>query len=147
MARACTLSCSACREFKMVTADFPVPGTSWVTAAIQLNGLCERGCMDDDPLAKCPPRAPTPDPPATIPFAPTREKVIHLKNYLLEVFKKSDFLRCRYQPLEGMDREPMRIFLKQGAQLHNVRAFRPIPIPFHFKQLSRKAYSRTLGWV
>ena len=140
--RSLYLSRSACRELGLITDEFPAPAISSSAAAAQSVGPCEGGCLDDDPSAFCPLRAPTPDPPAKIPFPPTRENVIHLKNYLLDVFKDSAFLACTYQPLQGMEGEPMRIVLKPGASLHNARVFRPIPVPFHFKRPVKKGLDR-----
>ena len=92
------------------------------------------GCNVDG--GKCIPRGPTPSRPAEIPFAPTMDNKLKLKEYLLRTFSSSAFNKCTHQPLQAMSGAPMKIEMKEESTPQY--CFTPIPVPFNWKEKVKK---------
>lgn len=77
----------------------------------------------------CPARTTAPCRPTQIPFPPTPDNVIKLKEWLTSTFESSAFNMCPHQPLPSMTGEPVTIHFKHDAKPHAVHT--PIPVPHH----------------
>jgi len=76
-------------------------------------------------------RSEAPEKPDTIPYAPTKENVPKLKEWLLKRFASSGFNKCTHQELGTMTGVPMDIHFKEDATPHAVHT--PIPVPLHWR--------------
>ncbi len=115
-------------DLKVIPRSFPLPaGTTSQTAA------STTPCCRDDGSVPCLKRTPTPELPAEIPFAPTRENVPKLEQYLLDIFASSAFNMCTNQPLQGMSGAEMNIVFRKDAARPRP-TYTPIPVAHHWKK-------------
>lgn len=136
------LSNTALKDLGLIKQNFPEPTTTaFAATASVFEESCHADCLGDGQTTPCLKRTATPDRPTTIPFPPTKENKKNLENYLLDVFASSGFNTCTYQTLQGMTGVPMKIVKKTKAS-QSSPAYRPIPVPFHFKELVKKDLDR-----
>ena len=136
-ARGLYLSETALKNLGILSSSFPSPATSASVATSGVEESCHGDCRKDGTNSPCPKRTTTPARPETIPFPPTKENRDKLEKYLLDVFGSSAFNTCTYQDFPVISGEPMTIKLKPGAH-QSSPAYRPIPVPFHFKEQVKK---------
>ena len=100
------LSREGCIALGLISKDFPTVGE---VKTIEL-GTESSGEECDCPRRQLPP--PRPD---TIPFPPTTENKVMLKEWLLERYKSSTFNTCEHQLLPMMDVPPLRLMVDKDA--------------------------------
>ena len=100
------LSREGCIALGLISKDFPTVGE---VKTIEL-GTESSGEECDCPRRQLPP--PRPD---TIPFPPTTENKVRLKEWLLERYKSSTFNTCEHQLLPMMDVPPLRLMVDKDA--------------------------------
>ena len=135
------LSETALKELGILHNNFQQPMSSASSSTTDVEELCNGDCLGDGDTAPCQKRTVTPNRPETIPFPPTSENKGKLKQYLLDVFASSAFNSCSYQTLPEISGEPMTIDMKPNARQASP-AYRPIPVPFHFKEQVKKDLDR-----
>ncbi len=129
------LSERALEELGIISNKFPLPSASEGQSPENVDtSQCNSStsCADESDTP-CVSRTNTPDRPAEIPFAPTKENVPLLEKWFRETFASSGFNTCPHQPLQSMAGQPMDIVFKEdGVKPHYV--YTPIPVPHHFKK-------------
>ena len=122
------LSEQSLMDLKVIPRTFPRPTNTTSQSAASTNPCCQ-----DDGSTPCPKRTSTPDRPTQVPFAPTRENLPKLEQYLLDIFATSAFNMCTREPLQGMAGAEMEIVFKDDVTKPRP-AYTPIPVPHHWKQ-------------
>ncbi len=124
------LSNSALKKLRLPPDDFPRQTFSVASASTEGHSEvdCE-GCSG----SQCMERTGTPERPDCLPFPPTSENVPKLEKWLLDLFAHSCFNTCTRQPLPSMSGTPMTIKLKENSGNDYSKAYRPIPVPHHYK--------------
>ena len=133
------LSNSALKELGLLSDNFPQPPTSAssVEAGHHDDVDCE-GCNDDQCLSRTSP----PEPPEELPFAPTKENLPQFEQWFLNKFASSAFNTCTRQPLPAMTGTPMTIKRKEYTPKEFLKAYRPIPVPHHYKKMVKADLDR-----
>ena len=121
------LSEQALVDLGIIPSSFPHPPTS-AAATYPETACCKEGVS-----TPCVTRTKTPDRPAKMPFAPTKENVPALEKWFLETFNSSGFNMCTNQLLPGMTGKPMDIVMKEDAPKPR-RWYTPIPVPYNWKK-------------
>ena len=121
------LSELALADLNVVPQSFPHPPTSLAATSV------DTACCKDGVDTPCITRTKTPDRPAKIPLAPTKENVPALEKWLLNAFSSSGFNMCTNQLLPGMTGEPMDIVMRDDAPKSR-KWYTPIPVPYNWKK-------------
>ena len=66
---------------------------------------------------RCPVRSTAPDISKSLPLEPTEENIKKLETWIKNYYESSAFNCCECQPLPKMHGEPLKIHMKEGAQL------------------------------
>ena len=127
------LSESALKDLGILSCNFPNP-PSKQNVATSDNGKAPCGC---------PRRTAVPSKPANIPFAPTEENKIHLKQWILKHFSSSTFNTCPHQPLQTMKGKPLDIAFIPGTK--PIAVHTPIPVPHHWKKKVKQDIDRDVA--
>ena len=123
------LSELALKDLGLLPEHFPHPSASAsMGETTQEVSACEN-CNGD----KCIQRESPPERPSTLPFPATKENIPKLEEWFLKTFEGSAFNTCTQQPLPAMTGVPMTIRMKESAEKDYMKAYRPIPVPHHFK--------------
>ena len=135
------LSKTALMDLGLIARNFPLPPASAASIDTLLNEKggteCE-GCEG----TQCTLRTAPPERPDEIPFAPTDENIPKLEKWLLDKFASSGFNTCTRQPLPAMTGTPMTIQLKENPSVKPAMAYKPIPVPFHYKKMTKEDLDR-----
>ena len=90
---------------------------------VTLNALVEQ--------CSCPTRVAGLPRPSAIPFEPTKENILRLKEWIIQHYASSAFNTCEHQPLPCMSGDPLEIHLGPNTKLTAYHT--PIPVPHHWK--------------
>ena len=135
------LSERSLKDLGVIPESFPLPISSASLSISAVEESCHGDCLGEENDTPCLKRTATPDRPDTIPFPPTIENRSKLRDYLLNTFASSGFNSCTYQILPEISGEPLKIEMKNNAH-QAAPAYRPIPVPFHFKEQVKKSLDR-----
>ena len=124
------LSNTALKQLGLLSEDFPHSAASVLSAQEKNNDMECDGCGSGECIGRTPP----PERPNGLPFAPTKENLPKFEKWFLQQFASSGFNTCTRQPLPAMTGKPMSILRKDDVPGEHLKAYRPIPVPHHYKQ-------------
>ena len=103
------------------------------------------GCMDDEgeQQCNCPQRSAVPAKPTTLPFAPTRDNIGKMNQWLLNRYESSTFNTCCHKPLQQMAGPPHKAHLDPSAQPRVCHT--PAQIPLHWQQRVKEDLDRDVA--
>ena len=125
------LSNTALKQLGLLSEEFPNQPAASASSAQEepIDVECE-GCNGSECLHRTPP----PERPEHLPYAPTKENIPKFEQWFLEQFASSGFNTCTRQTLPAMSGAPMTIKPKGNKVGEHSRAYRPIPVPYHYKK-------------
>ena len=117
------------KQLGLLSEDFPQSTASASSAQEEQDDMECEGCG----ASKCINRTSPPERPESLPFPPTEENIPRLEQWFLDQFASSGFNMCTCQPLPAMTGSPMIIMRKNNVPSEHLKAYRPIPVPYHYK--------------
>ena len=130
------LSKEACQDLHIIPRNFPsVNNIEDYNDRKETSSASSQDSSDtssSEASCNCPIREQPPPLPDTLPFAPTRENVPKLREYLLDHYKASTFNVCEHQQLPLMNGPPMSLMIMDDAR--PVAYHTPLPVPLHWQE-------------
>ena len=129
------LSRHAMEQLGIIGPEFPSVGSAMPTStetaihsvaqkedSSQFN-RAECGCF----VRTCPPSRPS-----ELPFAPVKENIPAMKDWLMNHFSASVFNKCPHQKLPLMDGPPLEVHINESAEGDNTACHTPAMTPLHW---------------
>ena len=126
------LSREACIDLGMISRHFPTVGENNSVTMKPPSTPNNSSLANEKTECGCPRREMPPQPPTSIPFNPTKNNRLKIKNYLLNLYKSSTFNTCEHQELPLMNVPPMKLMVNKEAE--PVAHHTPVPVPIHWQE-------------
>ena len=83
-------------------------------------------------------RAAPPPRPTELPFAPTKENIPAMREWLLNHFSASVFNKCTHQRMPFMDGPPLAVHVNDSAVSDNTACHTPATTPIHWYDIAEE---------
>ena len=141
------LSLQACKDLGLVPEEFPKVASIDENVPAMLDVISPTKCSNSGvpssqaDVCQCPKRELPPPAPTVLPYAPTKDNLPRLKQFILDRYASSAFNCCEHQPLRLMDKAPpLRIYTDENARPKAIHT--PSIVPLHWKNAVKEGLDR-----